>query len=172
VATTRDERPIFLVGFMGSGKTTLATALATALGWERIDTDEEVERHEGRSVERVIQESGELLFRQAERRALAATDGRRRVVVATGGGLFPAFEPRRWMKQRGRTVWLDVPLEECARRVAGGAGRPLWTAGLDPLLFRAFYERRRAAYALADLRLEPGTGGVAGDVRRLLAVFP
>ncbi len=166
-----EGRPIFLVGFMGSGKTTLAAALAAAIGWERVDTDEEVERIEGRTIERIIREAGESRFREAERRVLSALDGRRRCVVATGGGLFLGAAARRWMKVRGRTIWIDVPLEECARRVGSGRGRPLWTAGRDPLGFRALYERRRAAYALADLRLPAGSGTAAEDVRRLVALL-
>ncbi len=163
----RDPRPIFLVGFMGSGKSTLARQLAQALGWEAADTDEQVEQRSGRSIERIFRESGEEHFRSVELEVLRALDGRRRCVVAAGGGLFQAAQARRFMKSRGRTVWLDAPLEVCSRRVAAGPARPLWPTG-DSQAFRVFFERRRAVYALAELRLDVADDDPAGAVRRLL----
>ena len=75
--------------------------------------------------------------------------------------------PRRFMKRCGRTVWLDAPLEICTRRVGLASVRPLWNPG-NPLDFRAFFERRRAAYALAHIRLAGLTDDPGETVRRLL----
>jgi shikimate kinase len=150
------ERPIFLVGFMGSGKSTVARRLAARLGWESVDTDELVERGAGRTIESIFAEAGEGRFRRLEQEALETLDGRPRAVVATGGGLFLGTAQRSWMKRRGATVWLDAPLELCRARIGSRAGRPLWRTE-DPVALRALYERRRAAYALADVRVEGGT---------------
>jgi shikimate kinase len=173
-----DDRPIFLVGFMASGKSTVGKALAKALGWRLLDTDDLVEEREHRSVERIFSESGQSFFRQAEAEALRSLDDLRRAVVATGGGLFLGYESRRWMIDHGRTVWLDVPLEAARRRVEGGRsgrrGRPLWE-GNDALALRALYEKRRAAYALAEVRIDAAvgpTGEVAIHVREALAIPP
>lgn len=165
-----DDRPVFLVGFMGSGKSTVAARLAAALGWACEETDEAVERAAGRSIERVFREQGEARFRRLEGRALAAAAGRRRCVVATGGGAFCDAANRRLLKRSGRTVWLDVPLEVCATRVGPGRGRPLWDSA-DPVAFRAFFERRRAAYALAELRVASPESDADPErtVRHLLA---
>jgi len=75
--------------------------------------------------------------------------------------------PRRLMRRCGRTVWLDAPLELCTRRVGPGSVRPLWNPR-DAVEFRAFFERRRAAYALAQIRLADLTDDSGETVRRLL----
>lgn len=173
-----DDRPIFLVGFMASGKSTVGKALAQALGWRLLDTDDLVEEREQRSVERIFSESGPTFFRQAEAEVLRSLKDLRRAVVATGGGLFLGYESRRWMIDHGRTVWLDVPLEAARRRVEGGRsgrrGRPLWE-GNDALALRALYEKRRAAYALAEVRIGAAAGQiheVTTHIREALAIPP
>jgi len=74
---------------------------------------------------------------------------------------------RGFMRQRGVAVWLDVPLEEIRRRIGAAAGRPLWTP-LDPVAQRAFFEKRRAAYALADLRVAASGDDPAEIASRVL----
>jgi len=152
-----DERPIFLVGFMGSGKSAVGRRLAERLGWGFVDTDALVEREEGRSIERIFRESGEGSFREAEWHVLRGLEGARRVVVATGGGLFLGVLQRHMMKRLGRTVWLDVSLSTARARTENGEGRPLWERG-DSTAMRVFFEKRRAAYAMADVRLDASRG--------------
>jgi len=151
------DAAIFLVGFMASGKTTVGRVLAETLGWEFADTDELIERTEGRSIEAIFRESGEGRFREAEWEALRSLTGRRRVVVATGGGLFLGVSQRGLIRASGVSCWLDVPLELASVRLQTGEPRPLWEAA-DPLSRRAMFERRRAAYALADWRIDATRG--------------
>ena len=82
------DAPVFLVGFMGVGKTTVGHALATRLGWAFADTDAMVEQSAGRSIEEIFRESGEGRFREVEWDALRSLQGRKHLVVATGGGTF------------------------------------------------------------------------------------
>jgi shikimate kinase len=165
-----DDLPVFLTGFMASGKSTVGELLARSLGRQFLDTDTLVEGREGRSIERIFEDSGEDRFRELEGETLRSLGRRRGVVVATGGGLFLSYELRRWMIARGRTVWLDLPLETVRRRLTeAGAGepvRPLWAAD-DPLAQRAVYERRRAVYALAEIRVEAVSGSPAEVARRI-----
>jgi shikimate kinase len=169
------DRPVFLVGFMGSGKTSVGRRLAEELDRDFLDTDDLVVEREGRPIARIFRESGEAAFRRAEWEAVQAVGARSGCVVATGGGLFQAADRRRWLREHGITVWLDAPLDECVRRIGPDAGRPLWTPAADPVAFRALYERRRAAYALAAVRV-PASGSVEEVVRellrRLVPVFP
>lgn len=153
-AVVPNDRPVFLIGFMGSGKSAVGRLLADRLGRDFIDTDDLVVEREGRSIERIFREAGEAEFRRAEREALQALAGRRECVVATGGGLFLGFFERCWLREQGTTVWLDAPFSACLGRVSSGAGRPLWAAGKDPEAFRALFEKRRAAYALAAVRVD------------------
>jgi len=168
------DSPVFLVGFMASGKTTVGRLLAGELECDFADTDELVEQREGRPIDRVFAESGEGHFRRVEWEVLQGLGGLARAVVATGGGLFLGHAQRRWMIGHGRTVWLDVPLELARERVAGQSvdarARPLWDSR-DPVAQRALFERRRATYALADYRAD-ASGSPAETVRvveRLLA---
>lgn len=167
-------RPVFIVGFMGSGKSTVARVAGQLCGWPSRDTDEMVERSAGRPIERIFGESGEGRFRSLEWAVLRSLAGGGRAIVATGGGLFAGLLQRRFMAGEGRTVWLDVPLPECVRRIGSAGGRPLWPAD-DPLGLRALYEKRRAVYALADRRVS-GVGEPEAVARRVLRtvgeVFP
>lgn len=150
--------PIFLVGFMGAGKSTVGRALAARLRWEFEDTDALVTRAAGRSVDEIFRLSGEGRFREAEWTALCSLGGRKRVVVATGGGLFLGVAQRAFVRERGVSCWLDAPLAVVAARVGDEASRPLWSHD-DALLRRAFFERRRAAYALATFCVDASSGG-------------
>jgi shikimate kinase len=164
----RVDRPIFLIGFMASGKTAAGRLLAARLGLEIIDVDEQVERLERRSIERIFATEGEDYFREREWEALRAAGGGPACVVATGGGAFLGATARRWMKRTGLTVWLDVSLEEARRRVPAGDGRPLWREG-KPLALRILYERRRAAYALAHVRVDASRGDPEAVAERIQA---
>lgn len=165
-----DDRPIFLVGFMGSGKSRAGAALARRMHREFVDTDLLVADREGRSVGQIFRESGEAEFRRAEWEALRSLKGQRGIIVATGGGLFLGSEQRRWMKEQGRTVWLDVPLEVARSRVGQDDERPLWLPR-DPIAFRAFFEQRRAVYALAALRVDAAPDGPEELAQRILTAL-
>ena len=123
-----------------------------------MDTDQLVERAEGRLVEEIFRISGEGRFREAEWEALRSLHGRSRLVVATGGGLFLGVAQRAFVRAHGVSCWLDAPLSMVARRLSASASRPLWPAE-DALIRRAFFERRRAAYALADVHVDASSGG-------------
>jgi shikimate kinase len=155
---------LYLVGFMGSGKTTLARALGRRLGWRHVDLDEEIERREGRTVSQVFAEHGEAYFRKAEREVLLAFLPMRNVVVATGGGTFVQPANRADILADGVVVWLDVPFARIVDRVPSDGRRPL---AADRDAFAALFDERRAAYRQAHLRLD-AQGRVDALVERLL----
>ncbi len=163
------DRParIFLVGFMGAGKSSVAIALAQRLGWEAIDTDSSVEVQEGCSIEQIFRERGEGSFRRAEWEVLIALAHQEGRVIATGGGVFACADHRRWIRAHGVSVWLDSSLAACATRVGTGAGRPRWQAARG-VGFRAFFEKRRAIYALADYRIGADRGSPEEVADRVL----
>lgn len=149
----RDQLPerIYLVGFMGAGKTTVGRELASHLGYEFIDTDSAVESVEGRSIEDLFRERGEGYFREKEWEILASTALRQHVVVATGGGLYLAPMHRHFIRRHGAAVWLDVSAEEAWTRCASTGGRPLFAA---PDELASLLESRRPRYELADYRVD------------------
>ena len=159
---------VYLVGFMGSGKSEVGRCLAEKIGWAFEDTDEIVETLEGRTIERIFAESGEERFRDAERRVLGEVSARKKRVVATGGGMFLRVQRRVSMRETGVIVWLDASLESIRERLGTGEGRPLWSHR-EPIAMRALYEKRRAAYALADFRVDASIADPAAIATRILA---
>ena len=149
------ERAILLCGPMGAGKTQVGRALAERLGWEFADTDERVRALAGTSVARIFEREGEGGFREREREALAGLP-ERRCVAALGGGAVVSEASREIVRRKGRLVWLQASPECLARRLADAGDRPL-LAGLDfegrVARLRELVERRRAAYATADLHV-------------------
>jgi shikimate kinase len=167
-ARREPDAPIFLVGFMGVGKSTVGRAVAARLSWDFDDTDAVVEEAQGQSVEEIFRTVGEGRFREAEWAALRSLAGRRRLVVATGGGLFLGVAQRAFIRSHGVSCWLDAPLAVVALRVGAGVDRPLWPSD-DPLSRRSFFERRRAAYALADIRIDASAGDAEDVARAVIA---
>jgi shikimate kinase len=145
---------IYLVGFMGSGKTTVGRELATRLGVPFLDLDDDIEALRRKPISRIFDEDGEASFRDAEHEALAARAAQaangESFVLALGGGAFTFPRNREVLDGRGLTVWLDCSFETALRRVRGFEHRPL---ARDPEKFRILFESRRAAYSHASLHI-------------------
>jgi shikimate kinase len=156
---------IYLVGFMAAGKTTVARALATRLGWRAEDIDELIEARERRAVADIFARSGEPYFRAVEREILKVVLPLRHVVVATGGGTFVDPENRGAINMDGLSVWLDVPIEEVLARIPADGRRPL---AADRVQMQRLYDARRMAYAMAHLRFDVGSAS-ADEIAELIA---
>ena len=147
---------IFLVGFMGAGKSSVGRALSRRLDWPFHDLDERIQGRVGRSIDEIFRESGEGEFRRAEHaelRALLTDLGSSGAVVALGGGTFAQKENLELLKQ-ARTIFLDADVEELRRRCeADEVDRPLLRDGDH---FRRLYESRKASYLGASLHIETG----------------
>jgi shikimate kinase len=155
---------IYLVGFMGAGKTTVARALGRRLGWRVEDIDDRIETRERRSVATIFAQNGEAYFRQQERQVLSDLLPQRHIVVATGGGTFAEPDNRALMLADGAVVWIDVPLTRVFERVPADGRRPL---AADRVQMEQLYARRRLAYAEAHVRID-GTDPVPEVVAQLL----
>ncbi len=151
--THHKDAPIFLVGFMGAGKTTVGRALAEYLEYDFFDLDELIEARAGKSVQAIFVELGEAEFRRLEHEAIRACSERSRAVIALGGGAYVSEENRTLMRTIGRTVWLDCPLDICLRRIGGDTSRPLLG---DEDEMRELLEERRASYAQANYVVHTG----------------
>jgi shikimate kinase len=145
---------IYLVGFMGSGKTTIGRLLAARLGWSFADLDEEIEAAERATIAAIFEERGEPEFRRIEaemlRQHVRSIERGRAAVIALGGGAFAEQQNREIALQHGIAFWLDCPFETVQRRVAPTSHRPL---ARNPERFAALYQERREIYALADVRI-------------------
>jgi shikimate kinase len=142
---------IYLVGFMGAGKTTVASALGARIGWRAEDIDERIEARERRSVAAIFIQDGEGYFRKAERDMLRELLPARNVIVATGGGTFADPDNRAMMLSDGAVVWLDLPLSRVIERIPPDGRRPL---AADLVQLEQLYVRRGLAYAEAHVRID------------------
>jgi shikimate kinase len=147
----RDNTPIFLVGFMGAGKTTVGRELAHQLNYAFLDLDEVIAANAGKSVQEIFGELGEAEFRSLESAAIRSCGDLVRSVVALGGGAYLREENRVRLREIGKTVWLDCPIEICLKRISGDESRPLLGAESQ---MHALAAQRRASYALADLVIQ------------------
>ncbi len=119
--------PLFLIGYMGSGKSTLGRGIAAALGWRFIDTDKEIERREGLSVSEIFATLGEKAFRKMEHDLIASISPDEQAVVSTGGGAPCHFDNMERMNRTGLTVRLECCRERLVRRLAEAGGvRPMF----------------------------------------------
>lgn len=95
-----------LIGYRGTGKTTVAQVLAQRLGWQWVDADVELERQAGRTIKQIFADGGELEFRDLESNVVAELCERQRMVIALGGGAILRSQNRAVIKARCQTAWL------------------------------------------------------------------
>lgn len=157
---------IVITGFMGSGKSTVARALARRLDSQMVDLDGEILKQEEHSAKQIIEEHGEPSFREIETRVLRdVLQNNAAGVISLGGGAWTLPRNRDLIASAGGiSVWLDAPFNLCWQRivagiVAGKDGRPLAANEQEAL---GLYTERRAAYASADLHVET-TGNKTAD---------
>jgi shikimate kinase len=161
---------IYVVGFMGSGKSTIGRMLAHELGWSFFDLDHEIEAAEKTSIAEIFETRGEPEFRRIEteilKQHISWIEHGHPSVVALGGGTFAQERNRSLLEDRGLTLWLDCPLEMASRRVGQAVHRPL---ARDPEQFEALYHERLESYRLADLRVAIASDDPEAAVKAILA---
>ena len=145
---------IYVVGFMGAGKSTVGRHLAHRLGWSFFDTDAEIEAAEKAAIADLFAGRGEPEFRRIETAVIGQhvrwIERGRPAVLALGGGAFSQAGNRLLLENNGITVWLDCPYEIVRHRVAQATHRPL---ARDPEAFAALYQARREHYRLAEVHI-------------------
>jgi shikimate kinase len=159
-------RAVFLVGFMGAGKTSVGRALARHAGWHFVDLDDRIQARERRTVSEIFEQSGEAAFRRAEREALAELlkqhDGKP-LIAALGGGAYAQEEIVALLAESdAMVVFLDASPDELWRRCSTDViVRPLRREEWE---FRRLYDLRRPRYLKASLLVETGGKAIADIV--------
>ncbi|MGD9903687.1 MAG: shikimate kinase [Vicinamibacterales bacterium] len=156
---------VYLWGFMGAGKSTVAKALARRLDWRVEDVDARIERQEQRDVASIFRQSGESYFRAAERQTLLDLLPERGVVVATGGGTPVDPANRALMLRDGAVVWLDLPFDRVVDRIPPDGRRPL---AADRGEMERLYNQRLVAYQQAHVRVDVSRAAVDDVVDRII----
>ena len=143
----RGERNIFLIGMMGSGKTTVGKLLAEKLDYGFFDTDVvATEKSDQKTIKEIFDIEGEAKFRELESQTLREVSADHRRVIATGGGIVQRVENWDYLRT-GLSIWLDADLNLLNRRLAEDNSRPL-VSQLESLL-----TTRRSLYAQANLHI-------------------
>ncbi len=173
-SSTSGANAVYLVGFMGCGKTTVGQRLAQRLAWRFIDLDEQIEQAEGRTIAEIFAQSGEPPFREKEHAALrriveeASRPGGR--VVALGGGTFVQPQNIDLLLRSGAiTIWLECPVAQLLLRCALLTNRPLFR---DEASFRSLYLQRLPFYQRATFTVQSDKAEPDAVVGRILELKP
>jgi shikimate kinase len=143
---------IYLIGFMGAGKTTVGLELSRRLGIPFFDLDELIEASEGMAIREIFAEKGEPHFRRRETELLRSTQYIEHGVVATGGGTFTFEENIQFVLAHGLSVHIQAPISLLMRRIgAKAAERPMFR---DEASLRELYQYRLRYYKMADVTLD------------------
>ncbi len=116
---------IILVGFMGTGKSTIGRSLSQTLSYPVIDTDQLIEKQQGRSIPKIFEEEGEEAFRDMETALLKSLQDQSGHIISTGGGIIVREENRALLRKMGYVVWLVASPEEIHNRTSRNSNRPL-----------------------------------------------
>jgi shikimate kinase len=143
---------LYLIGMMGSGKTTVGQLLATQLSYQFVDTDVLIERVAGQSIPQIFANAGEAEFRKLESQVLAELSAYSRRAIATGGGIILKRENWSYLRH-GIVVWLDVPVEQLQARLQTDTTRPLLLDSDPAAKLRTLLDERQSLYAQADIRV-------------------
>jgi len=143
---------LYLIGMMGTGKTTVGQVLAKELGYRFFDTDVLIERVAQKSINDLFTEEGETFFRDLESQVLGEVSACTRSVIATGGG--SVLRPLNWSYLRhGLIIWLDAPISLLIERLAEDNTRPLLKMDNLSLKLETLLAERKSLYQEADLQI-------------------
>jgi shikimate kinase len=143
---------IYLIGMMGTGKTTTGQVLAANLEYQFFDTDAVIEQAAGEPITTLFAEQGESAFRDLETQVLAQLSAYKQLVVATGGGIVLRRENWSYLRH-GIVVWLDAPVSVLQQRLEADTTRPLLATTDLPTRLATLMTQRRSLYAQADVQV-------------------
>ena len=157
-----------LMGFMGTGKTTVGKRLAKALSCEFIDTDERIEKEQGRKISDIFAEDGEQAFRDMETDLLKRLqDSKDAFVLSIGGGMPVREENRALLRKIGTVVYLKTSKEEIIRRVSGDTNRPLLQGGALEEKVTSLMNAREQIY-METAHREVVTDGKINEIKNIV----
>lgn len=140
---------IYLIGFMGTGKSTVSRSLAELLGYEEIDTDAWIVRQQNRSIPEIFETQGEEYFRELETDLLRRMKSQQHKIISCGGGMVLREENTALMKETGVVVLLTATPQTILSRVENGADRPILNGNMNVEYIRGLMEKRAPYYEAA-----------------------
>lgn len=143
------DKNIYLIGFMGAGKSSVSRAMTEISGLNEVDMDAAIVSREGMTIPEIFEKKGEEYFRKAETEVLKELAGKQGVIVSCGGGTILKEENRKLMKESGEVVFLSASPETIYERVKNGKNRPLLNGHMDVEYIRGLMEKRMPSYQQA-----------------------
>ena len=135
---------IFLIGFMGSGKSYVARQLTELIDFPSVDMDKAIEAQEGKSVKEIFAQNGESYFRKLEHQFIEAIDPKDDLIVATGGGAPCFYDNMRLMNEKGLTIYLNRSKEKCLEQLLKGIEKRPLLQGMSKDQVSDFYDNKLA----------------------------
>jgi shikimate kinase len=167
---TAGKQIVYIIGFMGSGKSTAGKKLASLLGWSYIDLDKRIEGYTSRTIPEIFSQNGEDYFRNIEAQLLRELKSSTDIVISTGGGTPCHGDNMNFMNENGLTVYLKLTPAELNRRLSQSKGQRPLIKDLDKGNLLSFIEEKLAVrenyYKKADITL----GGIDLDIKMLLSL--
>lgn len=163
---------IYLIGMMGSGKTTVGELLAKELEYRFLDTDAIISAVSEKSINQIFAEDGEDEFRQLESDVLQEVSAYLYTVIATGGGII--LRQQNWSHLRdGMVVWLNVPINVLVQRLKDDDTRPLLKREELQTKLTSLYQQRKSLYQQADITIEVEENDNPNDiVKKIIVEIP
>ncbi len=161
---------IFLVGLMGSGKTTIGRALAKRLNLRFVDADHEIEARTGATIPLIFEIEGEASFRQREADVIRDLTAEQGIVLATGGGAVLNEQSRRYLHERGTVIYLRASVNSILQRTSHDRNRPLLQTADPRARIEELSKQRAPLYEeVAHITIETGRPNVQSVVQNILA---
>ncbi len=145
---------IFLIGPMGTGKSTTGKNLSERLGYDFFDTDKLIEKEQGEKIKEIFKANGEDFFRNRESEILIKTKNFKNAVISTGGGIVEKIENRVFLENERKVIFLDSSVERQFERTKNSSKRPLLEEGDSFKILKNLYEKRIDLYeSVSDLKI-------------------
>lgn len=168
------EKNIFLIGPMGSGKSTVGRLLARSLNMDFYDSDQEIEKRTGANIAWVFDIEGELGFRKREQKVISDLTKKNKIVLSTGGGSIISLSSRKFLMTRGIIIYLQATVEKQLLRTQLDKTRPLLTNLYESdkdILEKLANERNPIYKSISDIRIDTNQDNVKKIVHKILKIL-
>ena len=167
-----NKSSLFLIGFSGSGKSSVGKKLAKALNCTFIDTDRIIEDKEGKTIDEIITQNGENEFRKIESNVLSEIDFSNKNIVATGGGVPTIDKNLRIMKNKGEIIWLEVSVDSIFERLfKSNEIRPLLGSNVKSENIINLFNSRLNVYNIADTKIDTNKKDIKQIVKEITKIY-
>ncbi len=167
------DKPLVIIGLMGAGKTRIGKQLASSIGLDFYDSDDEIEQAAGMPVSEIFERFGEAYFRDGERRVIErlvdeSYDASSHYVIATGGGAIMTQETQDLLLSKTHLVWVRADIDVMVERTARRDTRPLLKNGDPREILTTLMNKRYPVYEKADIVVESHNGPVEAVMNQAL----